>query len=141
VPRRVYPCLCVDDMARSIHFYRALIDLEVAVDVEWYVEMSDGATGAVLVAFVQRGNSSVPRGFDTERGGVLVSVIVDDASAAYARAQAIPAPIAQELRDEEFGQRHFMVADPDGFLVDVIERIPASVAFRRQLVECRRRWR
>lgn len=33
------------------------------------------------------------------------------------------ATIAQELRDEEFGQRHFMVVDPDGLLVDVVETL------------------
>jgi uncharacterized glyoxalase superfamily protein PhnB len=32
-------------------------------------------------------------------------------------------PVAQELRDEEFGQRHFIVVDPDGLLVDVVEQL------------------
>jgi hypothetical protein len=34
-----------------------------------------------------------------------------------------------------------MVVDPDGFLVDIIERIPPSLTFRRHLVEGRRRGR
>jgi catechol 2,3-dioxygenase-like lactoylglutathione lyase family enzyme len=137
---RVYPCLCVDDMARSIEFYRALVDLDVAVDVGWYAELS-GGDGTAIVALVQRGHPSVPPGFDAARGGVLVSVIVDDVTAIYARAATMRAAIAHELRDEDFGQRHFMVVDPDGFLVDVIEPIRASAEFRRQLVEGRRRWR
>lgn len=138
---RVYPCLCVDDVVRSIGFYRALLDLDVSVDVGWYAEVAKGGQGAALVAFVQRGHASVPPGFDAVRGGVLVSVVVDDATAAYARAETMPAQIAQPLRDEEFGQRHFMVVDPDGFLVDVIATITPSVAFRRELIVGRRRWR
>ena len=138
---RVFPCLCVDDLVRSIVFYRALLDLDVTVDVGWYAELAGGGDGAATVAFVERGHSSVPPGFDVARGGVLVSVVVDDATAANARAEAVPAHFAQELRDEDFGQRHFMVVDPDGFLVDVIETITPSVAFRRELVVGRRRWR
>ena len=137
---RVFPCLCVDDLVRSIVFYRALLDLEVSVDVGWYAEVA-GGDGAATVAFVERGHPSVPAGFDADRGGVLVSVVVDDASAVNARAEALHVDVVQVLRDEEFGQRHFMVADPDGFLVDVIETITPSVAFRRQLVVGRRRWR
>jgi catechol 2,3-dioxygenase-like lactoylglutathione lyase family enzyme len=139
--RLAYPCLCVDDMACSIDFYRSLLDLAVVVDVDWYVEMTAVGESSVILAFVQRGHPSVPPGFDRTRGGVLVSLVVDDAAATYSRAEARDAPIAHELRDEEFGQRHFMVVDPDGFLVDVIERIRPSVAFRRQLVEGRRRGR
>jgi catechol 2,3-dioxygenase-like lactoylglutathione lyase family enzyme len=139
--RRVYTCLCVDDPGQSIAFYRSLLDLEVIVDVDWYVEMASSGEASVMLAFVQRGHPSVPAGFDVTRGGVLVSVTVADASRSFSRARDVRAIIAQELRDEEFGQRHFMVVDPDGFLVDVIEPIRPSVAFRRQLVEGRRRGR
>lgn len=137
---RVFPCLCVDDLPRSIAFYRALLDLVISVDVGWYAEVS-GGDDRVVIAFVARGDASVPAGFDTQRGGVLVSVVVDDAGAARARAEQRHIEVVQELRDEEFGQRHFMVVDPDGFVVDIIEMITPSVAFRRQLVEGRRRWR
>ena len=138
---RVFPCLCVEDLLRSIAFYRGLLDLDVSVDVGWYAELSGGGAPAATVAFVQRGHASVPSGFDLVRGGVLVSVMVDDVSESYARAATMLVEIAQELRDEEFGQRHFMVVDPDRFLVDVIEMTTPSVAFRRQLIEGRRRWR
>jgi len=40
-----------------------------------------------------------------------------------------------ELRDEDFGQRHFIITDPVGNLVDVIENVPPSHAFE---AVCRR---
>lgn len=138
---RIFPCLCVDDLSRSIAFYRDLLGLDVCVDVGWYAEMAGENDRAAIVAFVARGHATVPPGSDADRGGVLVSVIVEDAATAYARAGVLGAEVAQELRDEEFGQRHFMVVDPDRFLVDVIETITPSVAFRRQLVADRRRRR
>lgn len=33
------------------------------------------------------------------------------------------------LRDEDFGQRHFIVAAPDNVLVDVIQPIPPTAEF------------
>jgi hypothetical protein len=79
--------------------------------------------------------------FAGERGGVLVSVLVDDVESVWSRAQELSLPVALSCRDEDFGQRHFMAVDPDGFLVDVIQRIPPSLAFRRDLVAGRRRRR
>jgi catechol 2,3-dioxygenase-like lactoylglutathione lyase family enzyme len=164
-PLGAYPCLCVDDVMRSVAFYRDLLDLEVTADAGWYVELgrpprrtahdraahdraarhSVDATGEppieVFVAFVERGHPTVPAGSDRERGGVLVSVVVDDAAGLAERAASRDVPLAQPCRDEPFGQRHFMAIDPDGFLVDVIERIPPSLEFRRQLVAGRRRQR
>jgi catechol 2,3-dioxygenase-like lactoylglutathione lyase family enzyme len=137
---RLYPCLCVDDLARSIGFYRALLGFEVVADVGWYAELAVEGRQA-MIAVVQRGHPTVPSGCDRVRGGVLVSVIVADATAIRARAESIGALVLVDLCDEAFGQRHFMVRDPDDFVVDVIQQIAPSVSFRRQLVEGRRRWR
>jgi uncharacterized glyoxalase superfamily protein PhnB len=133
-----YPCLCVDDMDRAIAYYRALLELPVSADVGWYVEL--GAP-LVTIAFVERNHDTVPVAYGNERGGVLVSVLVDDVDSAWSRAQRLSLPVALSCREEYFGQRHFMVNDPDGFVVDVIERIPPSLAFRRELVAGRRRRR
>ena len=66
---------------------------------------------------------------------------VPDVDVVYARAQRAGRPLAQELRDEVFGQRHFMVADPDGALVDVVTVIPLSPTFAREVATFRRRRR
>jgi uncharacterized glyoxalase superfamily protein PhnB len=46
--------------------------------------------------------------------------IVDDVDPAYASAVKRGYRIADEMRDEEFGMRHFMVADPNGLLVNIL---------------------
>jgi catechol 2,3-dioxygenase-like lactoylglutathione lyase family enzyme len=142
-----YPTLCVDDVERSVAFYLALLGLEVTADAGWYVELGrPGSSGrieevAVVVSFVERHHPSVPAGFDDVRGGTLVSVVVDDVAPPLARVRDGGVTLALECCDEDFGQRHFMAVDPDGFLVDVIQRIPPSLAFRRALAAGRRRRR
>ena len=48
---------------------------------------------------------------------------VEDAAAEYERLASRGLSIAQPLRDEVFGQRHFIAADPNGILIDVITPI------------------
>jgi uncharacterized glyoxalase superfamily protein PhnB len=52
---------------------------------------------------------------------VIISVQVDDIEAVHATAVKRGLQIAQELRTEDFGMRHFMVVDPNGLLVNVLD--------------------
>lgn len=53
--------------------------------------------------------------------GVWVAVDVDDVDAHYARIRALGVPIEVDLRDEPWGDRHFVVVDPNGIGVDVVQ--------------------
>ena len=44
-------------------------------------------------------------------------------------------PVVLSLRDEDFGQRHFILRDPAGNLVDVIQSIPASEEYAQSYTE------
>ena len=60
--------------------------------------------------------------------GVILSFYVADAAEEAGRLAAAGIPIVQPLRDEIFGQRHVIVADPDGVLIDSITPISPAVA-------------
>ena len=80
------------------------------------------------LAVVQADHPTVPalrRG--TPAGGLLLNVEVDDVDAEYQRL-VLDGPLTAllSLRSEDFGQRHFIVAGPDGVLIDVITEIPPS---------------
>ena len=55
-----------------------------------------------------------------------------DVDAIHDRLLAEGLPILRSLRDEAFGQRHFITHDPNGVLIDVIKQIPPSDAFLAQ---------
>ena len=62
--------------------------------------------------------------------GLLLNVEVPDAAAEHARLvgeRGLPERLP--LRDEAFGQRHFIVEAPGGVLIDVIEPIEPSPEF------------
>jgi catechol 2,3-dioxygenase-like lactoylglutathione lyase family enzyme len=128
--------LCVTDVAASREFYVRLLGLDVAVDHGWYVELSDDL-GRVVLALVEDGHETVPAASGGPPRGLLVSFEVDDAAAVRARADELEAPTVVELCTE-LGQRHVMMADPDGTIVDVIERVPMTAADLRRLAVLRR---
>ena len=127
--------LCVQDVEKSVAFYRSLLQLEVLVDHGWYAELGVGAQ--TLIACVQSGHETVPAITATPPRGVLLSFEVDSADAVYANAAAVGCPVLVDLVTE-LGQRHFMVADPDGTVVDVIQRVALTGADLRRLARHRR---
>jgi catechol 2,3-dioxygenase-like lactoylglutathione lyase family enzyme len=130
-----FPDLCVADVDLASGFYRALLDLEVLIDHGWYAEL--GVGGCTLLALVQRGHETVPAVTDVAPQGVLVSFEVDDADAAARAADRLAVPVLWPLVTE-LGQRHLMVADPDGAVVDIIERVPLTATDLRRLATYRR---
>ncbi len=98
---------------------------------DWYVSLrhDTGAKGFEL-ALLAHDHPTVPDGFGLNARGVILNFEVDDAAAEYCRLveEAGIRPILP-LRDEEFRQRHSIINDPAGNLVDVIENIEPSAEF------------
>jgi catechol 2,3-dioxygenase-like lactoylglutathione lyase family enzyme len=125
----LFPDLCSAHLPESRDFYVRLLEMEVVFDSDWYVLLRDPRRPRLQLAFVAQGHETVPAAFCGPARGLLITAEVDDVDAVHERAREMGAEIAQELRDEEFGQRHFMAVDPNGLLVDVYTPIPFSPAF------------
>ena len=133
--KSLFPDVCTERLAASRDFYRELLGFEVVFENEWYVQLRLPDEPAAQIAFVERGHASVPAGHGRAPQGVLVTVELDDATACHARARALGLEVVYPLRDEAWGQRHFMVLDPNGLLVDVVELIPAAPEYRGYVAE------
>jgi catechol 2,3-dioxygenase-like lactoylglutathione lyase family enzyme len=119
----IFPAICTADVAASRDFYVEHLGFRPIFDSGWYVQLEAPSGHRPQLGLVERDHPSVPPGFGLAPAGVLISIEVDDVDAVHAHALASSLDIAQALRDEAFGQRHFMVVDPDGLLVDVITPI------------------
>mgnify|MGYP001802806451 CR=1 FL=1 len=53
--------------------------------------------------------------------GIVLSFEVADAKAAYAKAQQQELDIHFELKEESWQQIHFMIRDPAGLILDIVE--------------------
>ncbi len=65
--------------------------------------------------------------------GLVLSFEVEEVDVLYAKLiEEARLPIVHGLRDEAWGQRHFMTHDPSGVLIDVIQPIPPTEEFMEQ---------
>lgn len=124
-----YPVLMVEDVAGTSAFYVRHFDFQPAFAADWYVHLRSAQDAVVNLAILRRDHATIPVASRARAAGVLLNFEVEDVDAAYARALAEALPIRLALRDEPFGQRHFITADPNGVLIDVIRPIPPSAAF------------
>ena len=115
-----------------MEFYTSLLGLEPVFQIDWYAQLQSPDNPSLQLAFVQRDHENVPPGHRVTPRGVLVTVEVEDVDAIHTRAQELGFEISYALRDEIWGQRHFMVVDPNGLLVDVVQIIPAEPEFLRE---------
>lgn len=122
----LYPVICTDDVEVSSRFYQALLDLKPVFEADWFVQLQSPSDPAVELAFVERTHPSVPKAYQNKPAGVIVTLECDDVDAVHDRAENLNLPIELTLRDEDWGQRHFMTRDPNGLLVDIVKVIPAS---------------
>jgi catechol 2,3-dioxygenase-like lactoylglutathione lyase family enzyme len=120
--------LLVDDVAASLAFYERELGFERTFVLPWFASMKH-TNGATLLDLWQRTHPSVPPQINRAPSGVLLALVVADAAAEAKRMRENGVRIVDELRDEPWGQRHFIAADPSGFLIDVVQRIEPTREF------------
>ena len=128
--RSYYPVIGTKDVVGTVAFYRRHFPLVPAYDSGWYVHLVWRGRRSVNLAVIDCAHESVPEGFRRPAQGLLLNFETDDVDAAYERFREDGAAIVLTLRDEPWGQRHFIAEDPNGLLLDVVRPIPPSDAYR-----------
>ena len=127
-----YPVIMTDDVSKTAQFYIDHFRFDKAFDSDWYVHLQSTEDEAVNLAILQGDHITIPESARGKVSGLLINFEVDDVDAEYRRAQTAGLPIILPLRDEAFGQRHFVTQDPSGVLIYIIKPIPPSAEFLKQ---------
>jgi catechol 2,3-dioxygenase-like lactoylglutathione lyase family enzyme len=134
--RDLYPLVTTSALTEVRDFYVSHFGFDVAFEANWFVYLiapvEDGAPGATL-AFMHPNHPSNPPGPESFSGlGMILTVEVSDAASVFERFKERDALIVHPLTDEKWGQRRFMIRDPAGMLVDVVEQIEPAAGFWEQ---------
>jgi catechol 2,3-dioxygenase-like lactoylglutathione lyase family enzyme len=125
-----YPLITVSNLQASRDFFVHWLDLRPIFEASWVVMLGRAGQDAIVLGLMASDHPSQPPGPEPFDGlGMIFTVQVDDARALHARAQADGAPIHHPLTDSPWGQRRFMLRDPSGILVDVVEQIEPAAGF------------
>jgi uncharacterized glyoxalase superfamily protein PhnB len=127
-----YPVLMVQDVSASAAFYTRHFDFQPAFESDWYVHLQSSQDPSVNLAILHGDHATIPSRARGRASGILINFEVEDVDFFYSRVQEAGLEIVLPLRDEDFGQRHFIVQDPNGVLIDIITPIPPSDAYAKQ---------
>jgi len=127
-----YPVILTHDVAGTAAFYQAHFGFRPLFTSDWYVHLQFCEDAAVNLAVLDSHHETIPEGSRTPASGLILNFEVEDPDAVYRKIKAADLPILVPLRDEPFGQRHFITADPNGVLIDIIKPIPPSTEFAAQ---------
>jgi len=129
-----YPVLMVADVSEVSSFYQTHFGFQSLFESDWYVHLQSVENENVNLAILDGDHDTIPEAARGRVSGVLLNFEVADVDAIYEKLKTKGLPILLQLRDEPFGQRHFITQDPSGVMIDVIKPIPPSEEFLAQFV-------
>lgn len=129
-----YPVVGTTRIVESRDFYTTWFGFDITFEADWYVSLRrTGDDRSYELALLDPTHPTVPEGYGKLVQGLLLNFEVDDVDAEWERLVVrggLEAKLA--IRTEDFGQRHFIVADPSGVLIDVITEIPPAGEYVEQ---------
>ncbi len=127
----IYPLVVVEDPATVRDWYVRHLGFSVAIDVGWFIYVVSPGKRRFGLSFMREGLDHQLPQFRTRMTGdaVVVTIEVEDVESALAEVSATGAVPMITIRDEPWGQRHFMLRDPAGVWVDVVQEIEPDPMF------------
>lgn len=114
--------IITNDLDRSRDFYVRHLGFEAVYASPKYVHLKNGPLELGVMA-ATAGLPAMPS------NGVWLSVEVADVDAEYNRLKAAGLPTDAEPKDQPWGERAFVVRDPNGFGVNISKTIPVDDEF------------
>ncbi|MFD3486979.1 VOC family protein [Streptomyces sp. NPDC058665] len=128
-----YPVIATARLQESRDFYTRLLGFETTFEVDWYVSLRRPGAVPYELALLDPTHPTLPEGYRRPVQGLLLNFEVADVDAEWARlVEGEGLTPVLGLRSEDFGQRHFIVADPSGVLIDVITPVEPTGEFAHQ---------
>ncbi len=117
---KLWSGIITENLEESKAFYCRLFSCEVIYDSDWFVLLRLGQSELGFMRPNLEAQAPIFRPPFSGQG-VWITIDVEDARAEYQRMAAMGMPIEVELRDEPWGDRHFVVIDPNGIGVDIVQ--------------------
>lgn len=136
-PSSFYPVILTERVAETAAFYVEHFGFEKVFEADWYVSLKlAGVEQSFELAVLDATHATIPNGYNRNVQGLILNFEVEDVDAEYDRLVCCSKlPLQLDIRSEDFGQRHFIVSDPNGVLIDVITVIPPSQEYSNQYAE------
>lgn len=127
-----YPVIMTDNVVETSQFYSNYFKFHPVFEADWYVHLQSTEDESVNLAILKGDHETVPEVARGRVSGLILNFEVVDVDTIYDEFKNKGLSILLEIKDEPFGQRHFITQDPNGVLLDIIKPIPPSAEFLAQ---------
>lgn len=125
--KRVDSTISTHKLQESKDFYMRHFGFQLVYESDWYVELIAAGMPSIGVSFTlpQR---EVGEFFNGK--GVILSFEVDDVDAEYRRLKTAGLEVYQDLQDKPWGERSFVINDPNGVHLYIYKSIPPTPEYK-----------
>lgn len=117
---KIWTGVVTEKVKESKAFYTGIFGCEIVFDSDWFVLLQSGETE--LGFMLPNLEEQAPVFREATNGkGLWIVIDVDDVDAEYTRIKSLGVAIEFEIKDEPWGDRHFVLKDPNGIAVDVVQ--------------------
>ncbi|RKF15721.1 glyoxalase [Alginatibacterium sediminis] len=124
----MFPVMVVENLEQVKEFYETYFGFQsVFFQDDFYLHLVSVDTG-VQLGFLVPNHPSQPEFLHRimQPLGYVVSLEVADAVKVYEQAKGFEMAISMPLKEEEWGQIHFMIKDPSGINIDIVQHTVVS---------------
>lgn len=119
--QKLHPLTITDKLTETAEFYKKFFGFDEAFTSDWYIQLVHKGGAEIAVMLPNQANQPDFLHADFSGKGIVFTFETKDAQAVYDQLKQKNAPIIHDIRDEEWGQRHFILQDPSGVFVDVVQ--------------------
>ncbi len=109
---RIVPNLHTESVSDAEKFYREILDLDIVMDQGWVITYSSAASMHPQINIIASGSSQA----DPD-----ISIEVDNLDEIYSRVKNSEFAVLYDLTLEPWGVRRFMVRDPLGKVINILQ--------------------
>ena len=125
--RRMDLTISTNKLDQSRDFYRDILGFALVFENDSYIEMLAQGSTTMGVSFV---SPELSGGEKFTGEGIILSFEVADVDAEFVRLKAAGVRILEELRDKAWGERSFVINDPNGVHVYIYKSIPPTPEYQ-----------
>ncbi len=134
-PTGFLPVLTTSKLKECRNFYSQHFGFSPVFEAEWYIHLISDA--GIQLGFLQPNHPSQPEFLHESYSGagVIYSFEVRNVDQEYKKLRNAKIPVLLDLRTEDWGQRHFMIKDPGGMVIDVVQATEPTDEYKDQFKE------
>lgn len=130
-----FPVLITTQLIECRDFYRQHFGFNVVFEADWYVHLI--AETGIQLGFLQPNHPTQPDFLQAAYGGtgIIYSFEVENVDQEYDKIKDNQIPILLPVITETWGQRHFMLKDPAGMVLDIVQHAEPSAEYQNKYVD------